>query len=231
MRMPASFELLPMEREEIPRISYIHVVACLPDNAFGLFFATSKEFEDRVSEMLINQVGDPTWKHIKAVDRETGSIAAWASWNTPTDDQIRERDAKSVAGSPASGKDKTKGGFDYPPGLPLYVAEDTEKWLARWTQGRRYMVCKALFTDPSFQQHGMGTALLKYGNQLADQSTLPIYLQASPFGFPLYSKHGFETIRHLDVDLRVWAPKASGNDKGYGNYRFRYMLRLPKTVK
>ena len=76
----------------------------------------------------------------------------------------------------------------------------------------------------------MGNALVEYGNRIADQAGLPIFLQGSPFGFPIYTKHGFETVQYLDVDLRDWAPDAKGGDKGYGNYRFRYMLRLPRTL-
>ena len=92
------------------------------------------------------------------------------------------------------------------------------------------MLCKALFTDPSFQRHGMGNALVAYGNQIADQASLPILLQSSPYGFPIYTKHGFESVQHLDVDLTKWAPGAEALDKGYGNYRFRYMVRLPRTL-
>jgi hypothetical protein len=85
------FELASATREDIPRLAHIHVVAYLPDNAFKLYFSTPQEFEKRVTEMLEGQVGDPTWQHIKAVDKNTGEIAAWASWNMPTDAQIRER--------------------------------------------------------------------------------------------------------------------------------------------
>lgn len=76
----------------------------------------------------------------------------------------------------------------------------------------------------------MGNALVEYGNLLADQAGLPIFLQASPFGYPVYAKHGFETVQFLDVDLSEWAPNAGLKDRGYGNYRFRYMLRLPRTL-
>ena len=92
------------------------------------------------------------------------------------------------------------------------------------------MLCEALFTEPSFQRQGMGSALVKYGNQLADQATLPILLHATPIGYPMYAKHGFETVQYLDVDLREWVPGGKSNDKGYGNYRYRYMLRLPRTL-
>ena len=73
--------------------------------------------------------------------------------------------------------------------------------------------------------------MVRHGCHLADQAGLPIFLWASAFGYPLYIKQDFEIMGHLDVDLRKWAPRADeGNDKGYGNYRFRYMLRLPRTV-
>jgi hypothetical protein len=56
-----TFELAPAERKDIPRLAYIHVVApVLPDNASGLYFTTATEFEQRVTEMLEGQVGDPT---------------------------------------------------------------------------------------------------------------------------------------------------------------------------
>ncbi|TEY59449.1 hypothetical protein BOTCAL_0192g00120 [Botryotinia calthae] len=225
-----TFELAPATRADIPRLAYIHVVACFPDNAFALYFDNPKEFEQRVTDMLEGQVGDPDWQHIKVVDKDTGEITAWASWNTPTDAEIRERDEKAAAKILAPTKELAKGEFDFPPGLPMFVQADTDRWLESWTKGQRHILCKAVFTEPTFQRRGMGSALVVHGNQLADKEGLPIFMLASPFGFPLYTKHGFETVQSLDVDLREWAPNAKGNDKGYGNYKFRYMQRLPQTL-
>jgi hypothetical protein len=225
-----TFQLLPAERADIPRLAHIHVMCCLPDNAFSLYFASPQEFERRVVDMLEDQVGDPTWRHIKVVNKKTSILAAWASWNTPTDADIQERDEQLVVEAASPESRTGRGHFDFPPGLPVFVEEDTTKWLEKWTQGRRHMVCKGLSTDPSFQRRGMANSLVKHGNLLADQAKLPIFLQESPFGYPIYAKHDFETVQYLDVDLTGWAPGAEGNDKGYGNYRFRYMLRLPRTL-
>jgi hypothetical protein len=52
MDHPPTFELLPATREDIPRLTYIHVIACLLDNAFKLYFSKPKEFEKSVTEML-----------------------------------------------------------------------------------------------------------------------------------------------------------------------------------
>ena len=89
------------------------------------------------------------------------------------------------------------------------------------------MQIKALFTEPKSQRRGMGNALVRYGNGVADGRGLPVLCQASPFGFPVYAANGFEVVGHLDVDLRDWAPYGRGNDRGWGNYRYRYMLRMP----
>ncbi|KAF7954773.1 uncharacterized protein EAE97_000032 [Botrytis byssoidea] len=225
-----TFELAPATRADIPRLAYVHVVACLPDNAFALYFDNPKEFEQRVTEMLEGQIGDPNWQHIKVVDKDTGEITAWASWNTPAHVEIRERDEKAAAKILASKKDLAKGEFDSPPGLPMFVQADTDRWLERWTKGQRHILCKVIFTEPTFRRRGMGNALVEYGNKLADKKGLPIFTQASPFGFPLYTKHGFETVQCLSVDLREWAPNAKGNYKGYGNYKSRYMQRLPQML-
>ncbi|KAF5879071.1 putative gnat family protein [Botrytis fragariae] len=204
--------VVPATRADIPRLAYIHVVACLLDNAFALHFDNTKEFEQIVTEMLEDQ------------------ITAWASWNTPTDAEIRERDEKAEARISASTKDLAKGEFNFPPGLPMFVQAETNRWLERWSKGQRPILCKSVFTEPTFHGRGMGNALVVYGNNLVDQKGLPVFMQALPFGFLLYTKHGVETVQYLDVNLREWAPNAKGNDKGYGNYEFRYMQRLPQTL-
>ena len=79
MSSSPTFEISAADCSDIPRLAHIHVDACLPDNAFALYFATAQEFEARVTEMLEGQVGDPTWQHIKAIDKSSGILAAWAS--------------------------------------------------------------------------------------------------------------------------------------------------------
>ena len=230
MDQSSTFELLPVERQDIPELAHIEMAACLSDNAFRVCLPTQTDFTERLIKTLEDQVDDPAWQHIKVVEKETGELAAWASWNTPSVAQIQERDEKSAAKVEQFQPESEIDGLNSPAEFLTYVQKDTDRWLEEWTRGKRHIICKALFTEPSFQRRGMGNALVKYGIQLADQSSLPIFLQTMPYGYPIYAKHGFETVHRLDVDLARFLPNATIKDKGYGNYRLRYMLRLPLTV-
>lgn len=95
--------------------------------------------------MLEGQVSDSKWPHIKAIDRKTGELAAWASWNTPNDAGIRERDERSGERRAASESKVectlSEGEFEFPLGLPMYVQEDTERWLESGKIGKRTTSC------------------------------------------------------------------------------------------
>lgn len=223
LSMSPTFEICPAEREDIPRLAQIHAAANFPSPGDSLFFLSPRELEQSTTKMLESQFGDPTWHHIIAVDKASGQIGGWAAWLTLTDEQIRGRDAKFAENkNTITAKPETLWGF---------VQQQTGNSIARWSKGQRHLRCKALFTDPSFQKRGIGKAMVQYGNDLADRGPMPIFLQATPFGFPLYAKMDFEVLQELDIDLREWAMDEKDADgEEYGHYKFRFMLRLPRTV-
>lgn len=66
---------------------------------------------------------------------------------------------------------------------------------------------------------------------MADERHWPCFLQGSPYAHKLYVAMGWKDVGFLDVDLKEWAPEAKEGERGWGNYRFWYMLRLPKGSK
>ena len=83
------------------------------------------------------------------------------------------------------------------------------------------MQCNAdlnlLDTLPAHQRRGAGTQLVKWGAAVADQHGLPSYLEASPAGYQLYRKFGFEDLENIDMDLTRWGVE--------GTHRFVCMIR------
>ncbi|KAK5996605.1 hypothetical protein PT974_01942 [Cladobotryum mycophilum] len=77
------------------------------------------------------------------------------------------------------------------------------KWWERF-QGRPHLYLKLLHTDPAHQRRGAGGMLLTYITNEADRLGLEAYLEATPEGFPLYIKYGFEELDRHSVDFSKW---------------------------
>ncbi|KAF2193543.1 hypothetical protein K469DRAFT_745115 [Zopfia rhizophila CBS 207.26] len=145
---------------------------------------------------------------LKCVDSETGGIVGMALWDvyvTPSDWKKGEVDW-------LSGKEKERAE------KLLFPLWDMREKL--W-DGKRYVYCHVIATHPQYQRRGIGSLLTQAGIQIAQQSQLPIYLESTKSGQPLYAKLGFkllkETIVHEKgalgegseeerVPLMVWEP-------------------------
>jgi GNAT superfamily N-acetyltransferase len=73
--------------------------------------------------------------------------------------------------------------------------------------------------SPNRQRSGAGSALLEWGVNLADSLGLPCRLEASPVGYGLYRKFGFEDVGVLDVKITEnWgATNTNGSNWGANN--------------
>lgn len=58
-----------------------------------------------------------------------------------------------------------------------------------------------LTTQPEYQGRGAGTALIRWGCEIADDHGVPTFLQSSPAGHHIYMKCGFEEAYAVDLDL------------------------------
>lgn len=89
---------------------------------------------------------------------------------------------------------------------------------------------------------GAGSAILRSGLELADELGIAARLEASPSGYGLYARHGFEPLEAQDLDLtRRWGKvREPGDNWGQdtavdkcgplpeGCFRTVFMRRPPK---
>ncbi len=66
------------------------------------------------------------------------------------------------------------------------------------------VVLNILFTVPTYQRHGCGAMMVKWGTELADQLSVPAWVEGSPAGWRLYDTHGFEELEKIVKKTRKW---------------------------
>ncbi|XXH02027.1 hypothetical protein Hte_008392 [Hypoxylon texense] len=163
--------------------------------------------------------------YVKAVDDETGEIvghAGWAfrgldaelvPWAGPGDAKPEAEEPGQAQGENAGsgGEDKKDAGGEEEDSIDrLHALEsaDMQYWLSNVvpTDAPRIFIV-GLIVSPSHQSRGVGSALLRHGNAIADDLGLAVWVHSSHQAYEAYRKFGFETVRELDVDLDEYAPR------------------------
>ncbi|KAI9850371.1 MAG: hypothetical protein M1838_005761 [Thelocarpon superellum] len=142
---------------------------------------------------------EPYHRFVKAVDDETGEMMGWAKWYLYLTERAEsEWNPPSTDKSPAEPSNFASIFFGM-------LAEKRKKIFA----GNPYCFLKILVTHPTHQRKGAGYALTKWGCNVAIEKGLPMYVEASNMGHPLYRRCGFEDLEKLTYDLRPYGGKVS----------------------
>ncbi|KAI1346331.1 acyl-CoA N-acyltransferase [Xylaria sp. FL0043] len=213
------------------------VVKQLGREPFDMFTITCSNLEDYLKLQHVVCV--------KAVD-EHGTIVGHASWTFKEAEQKASlsrgtRDERSAtedpqAEDPVNTKERV---VAEDPIERLHALEDAD--MQYWLQNiipkdKARMIVLGLIVAPDQQGRGIGSALLRHGNALADERSVPIWVHSSHQAHDLYRKGGFETQRELRIDLDEYAPRpprddeptmGENHDGKWGKYVIRYMERKP----
>jgi len=65
--------------------------------------------------------------------------------------------------------------------------------------GKAYYLLNILAVDPHYHRRGVGAMHLKWGLDQADEAGIPAFLEASPYGQPLYARWGFEPMYRTSI--------------------------------
>lgn len=81
------------------------------------------------------------------------------------------------------------------------------------------------------QRSGTGTALLAWGNEFADKRGIVHWLEASPAGYPLYKRFGFDGVEVQDLNVtEMWGPVREEDEDWGGNSAVELAGELPEGV-
>lgn len=195
------------------------------DNPTRLIFQSKDEYETVLLEMLKGQLSDPKTAVIKAVHNDTGNILGWQGCRfVGKEDELKSK-AMTIA-APEEGKDKTEGAVRT---LHSVLKEDFVRVQREWMANKEYIHFDTLVVDPTAQGHGVGTALVRWVTDKADEQGIYCWLQSSRAAHSIYLKAGYKDVGSFKVDLSEFAPGGKEGGWGWGVYDFRYMLRLPKS--
>ncbi|SDA02906.1 BZ3500_MvSof-1268-A1-R1_Chr11-1g03209 [Microbotryum saponariae] len=122
------------------------------------------------------------------VARLGGKIVGFARWDLPHDQKVSEKDAKMEVVD-ERGEVSPK----YIPGTEAELADHLFGQLGKTEGTTQCYQLGSFCVDPKYQGQGIGSALIRWGLDRADEDGLPCYTDASVVGQPAYKKAGFET--------------------------------------
>jgi len=76
--------------------------------------------------------------------------------------------------------------------LPLFTGR-------RRMEGRPYALLMYMCVHPDWQRRGAGKMLMRWGSDRTDELGIPAYLEASPYGVPLYKSCGYEDFEPITM--------------------------------
>ena len=227
MHRPIStaISLLSASEDDIPSLMNIHMAGFANDNPVRLMFQDKVEYETMLRDMLGAQLSDSKFLVTKAISKETGNILGWqASCILGKDENL---ESKGGMAGLEEVKDETEDQKDEVRTLRSVLREDAVRSRKDWMANKQYIHFNTLVVDPAAQGHGVGTALVRFVTDQADEQGIYCWLQSSQAAHGIYLRNGYKDVRSFKVDLSEFAPGGKGG--GWGMYDFRYMLRLPET--
>jgi predicted acetyltransferase len=192
-----SFELIALSEEDISTYNDMEweAFASATDTISLCFYPEGRS--DRVRAYMHKNVQenlvDSSFSYVLVQDSDTGTPLAVACWyfqtaNKSIEEVLRDEEMarlKRAQQAPVAGVN--------------FVAidefcESQAKTKREVLGGRAHAFLIGLGTSLSARRRGAGTAALTSGLKKADEMGLPVYLEASIMGRPLYAKYGFQDV-------------------------------------
>ena len=225
-----ALSFLPASNDDIPTLIRIHMAGFAHDNPSRLMFESKEENETVLLHMIKGQLSDRKVTVIKAVSKDTDNILGWQACRFYDKGDDLESKATTIAGIEEAEQEKAEQEkADQVRTLHSVLKADAVRVQRDWMTNKKYIHFDTLVVDPTAQGHGIGTALVRWVTDKADEEGRYCWLQSSRAAHNIYLKAAYKDVCSLTLDLSEYAPGGKHGGCGWGPYDFTYMLRLPES--
>ncbi|KAI0019415.1 acyl-CoA N-acyltransferase [Xylariomycetidae sp. FL0641] len=182
--------VLPAQIRDVEPVYDVYFAAFKDEPVLGFLFPGGVDRKAHTEGTIQWWNHDPNGYTIKCVDTDTGKIVGMASWDIfwkpgPESGWPKPEGAVWLEGDARKKAESVL--------MPLWDMH--EKLFGK----HRHVYLPTMAVDPAYQRKGAATLLMQWGIETADKLELPIYLEATDSGYPLYKKMGFEKLTHARV--------------------------------
>ncbi|KAJ8067125.1 hypothetical protein OCU04_004500 [Sclerotinia nivalis] len=172
-----------------------------PQRFFHVFFpihGTSEEarenaIDEAATRLKLWHTHDPSSYWQKVVDTETGKIAGGALWKIHKENPFANPPPSTVTWFP----DDSSREF-------AAQAVQTHSGPRSRAAQKPHIYLFIIFTHPEYRRKGVGQQFMNWGMKKADELGYEFFLEATPYGRPLYEANGFvyveEYVNHPQTD-------------------------------
>ncbi|KAJ5707570.1 hypothetical protein N7488_007371 [Penicillium malachiteum] len=156
---------------------------------------------------------DTSAECFKAIDNVAGEIVGYIN--------VKSHKAENLLDKKPDPKSPIPEGLNPP---LLAEVNNAVSEIAKETEGMERFVITYMCVKPTTQRHGVGSKLVQLGIDRAKAGGVPLTVCAEAPSIPFFTSLGFVEMKHVDMDLRKYAP----DNSGFGIFRLAGMIWRPE---
>ncbi|KAJ4213027.1 hypothetical protein NW759_011288 [Fusarium solani] len=212
-----AISILPVAVSDLPMLAeFVHSSKlCLTINRLlYLDWPNDAAQKPQYRRAVESSFNDDMVQCLKAVDEESNELVGYLVLTPKTPIEARK---DTEIGSDAEEQRVPKGMHA---GVWSAVTNAAAE-INRETDSLNHLGLTYIYVKPSHRQKGIGSLLLQEAFHRAHAARVPLALCSEPAAYNFYKNRGFQDTKHVDIDLRLWAPPYTG----FGIFRLSGMIR------
>ncbi|KAI1416088.1 acyl-CoA N-acyltransferase [Hypoxylon sp. FL1857] len=250
--LPPAFSISRCTTADVDDIAEVYYQSFETDPRNGFWWSPDKTAMFAwMKRRILRKMADSSTRHFKVTDSQNGKLVAFARWDIPegygaafgesAGNDVTPVDASQIVTAGGNAGERGENltvttapveaisppKADIPDGAPPDLCQiffDALSDTSEKQNAKEMLGLSLLCTSPKYFGKGAAKALMVPMLALADTHGLKTYLEATPYGKPIYEKLGFREVDELSFDLKKLT------DRFEDVYKLSIMVREPKSI-